>query len=169
MLDPNKARVTVNPKITPDQLFSFYERNNICEKGFGREVATKVLDHSSLIVGAFEGDRLVGIARAMFDGLSASVFEFCLELEYQGSDLKHRNGSLIEKDSYGLGKRIGKVLVDELVRMGATFIDVCILEDCEEEFYESIGFEHNVRHRVYYIDRRPYVSKKADASETSEV
>lgn len=99
MLDPNKVRVTVNPKITTNQLFSFYERNDVCEKGFGREVAAKVLDHSSLIVGAFEGDRLVGIARAMFDGLSASVFEFCLELEYQGSDLKYRNGSLIEKDS----------------------------------------------------------------------
>ena len=112
---------------------------------------------------------MVGIARAMFDGLSASVFEFCLELEYQGSDLKHRNGSLIEKDSYGLGKRIGKVLVDELVKMGATFIDVYVLEDCEEEFYESIGFEHNVRHRVYYTDRRPYVSEEARGSGTSEL
>lgn len=46
------------------------------------------MNDSNLIVGAFEGGKLVGIARAMFDGVSATVFEFCLDLEYQGSDLK---------------------------------------------------------------------------------
>jgi hypothetical protein len=155
----DSVRVVINPTITPEQLFFFYERNDVCEKGFGKDAAAKVLDHSSLIIGAFEGDKLVGIARAMFDGLSATVFEFCLDLEYQGSDLKYKNGSLIERDPYGLGKRIGRILIEELTKMGATFIDVYVLEGCEEEFYESIGFEHNVRHAVYYIDKRPYVPK----------
>jgi len=69
--DIEKIRILVNPTITPKQLFSFYERNNICEKNFGIEVASKVLHHSSLIVGAFCEDDLIGIARAMFDGCSA--------------------------------------------------------------------------------------------------
>jgi len=155
----DEVRILVNPKITPDQLFSFYERNDVCEKGFGKEVASRVLKHSSLIVGAFEGDKLVGIARAMFDGCSANISEFSLELKYQGEGLKYDNGSLIERDTSGIGSRMGKALIDELWRMGATFIDYHLVEDCEEAFFRSLGFEHNVGHLVYYIDRRPYVLK----------
>ena len=154
-----KVRIEVNPEITPDQLFSFYERNNICETGYGKETASKVLDHSSLIVAAFEGDKLVAIARAMFDGLAAVIMEFCVALEYQGEDFRYNNGSLIEKDSLGLGQELGKVLIDELIKMGATFISYYIVENCEEEFYELLGFEHNIGHLVYYIERRPYVLK----------
>jgi hypothetical protein len=153
----DNVRILVNPKITPEQLFSFYERNDICEKEFGKEVASRVLDHSSLLIGAFEGDRLVGIARAMFDGCSATIMEFSLELKYQGNGLKHNNGSLIEKDKSGLGRKMGKILTDELIKMRATFITVYIVENCEERFYQSIGFEHNTGHLVYYMERRPYV------------
>lgn len=163
MTDIDKIKILVNPRITPEQLFSFYRRNNICEKEFGELVACKVLDHSSLIVGALEGDILVGIARAMFDGLSADIAELSLERKYQGNGLRYSNGSLIEKDSFGLGQRIGKVLIDELDRMGATFIAVYIVGNCEEEFYKSIGFEHNTGHLVYIIDKRPYVLNKRNS------
>jgi hypothetical protein len=74
--------IIINAKITPNQLFDFYLRNNICEKEFGMEVAARVLEHSSLIVGAFDGERLVGLARAMFDGNDAAVMELSLDLEY---------------------------------------------------------------------------------------
>jgi len=151
------VRILVNPEITPDQLFSFYERNDMCETGFGKEMAARVLLHSSLIVGAFEQDSLVGIARAMFDGLSADIMELSLELKHQGDALRYGCGSLIERDPSGLGNRMGKTLLDELIKMGATFITACIVEDCEESFYRSLGFEPNVGHLVYYIERRPYV------------
>jgi len=71
----DNIRVEVNPIITPKQLFSFYERNNCCEVGYGIEVATRVLEHSSLIIGAFEGQELVGVTRAMFDGVAAAIME----------------------------------------------------------------------------------------------
>jgi hypothetical protein len=93
MANTSNVKVLVNPEITPDQLFSFYVRNNVCEQGFGKKVAAKILSHSSLIVAAFEGDRLVGMATAMFDGLSADIMEFCLELKYQGRGLKEKNGN----------------------------------------------------------------------------
>ena len=153
----DRCRILVNPKITPEQLFSFYERNDVCEKNFGIEVASRVLDHSSLIVGAFLGDELVGLARAMFDGCSAEIMEFSLDLRYQGEGLTFNNGSLIEKDTYGVGKRIGDILVEELLRMGATFISCYILGVYEEGFYQSLGFRHNEGHLPYYIDKRPYV------------
>ena len=149
--------IKINPAISREQLYTFYQRNNICEEGYDIETATCVLDHSSLIVGALEGDQLVGFARALFDGREAAVMEFCIATEFQGENLKKSNGSLIEKDDSGLGKRLGKVFLDELVRMGANFITVYLVENLEEPFYESIGFEHNIGHKVHYLERRPYV------------
>ncbi len=157
MKNINDIKISVNPNITDEQLFSFYQRNHICEEGYGRETACKPLHNSSLIIGAFEGDKLVGIARAMFDGLAAVIMEFCVELEYQGENLEYENGSLIGKDESGLGEKIGKALLNELFRMGADFISYYIVEDYEEGFYESLGFEHNTGHLVYYIDKRPYL------------
>lgn len=162
MTDTEKVQVKVNPRITPEQLFSFYEKNNICETGYGIETASKVLYHSSLIVAAFEGDELVGIARAMFDGLAAAVMEFCVALKYQGGGPKFGNGSLIENDPLGLGAEIGRALVDELIKMGATFITYYIVENCEESFFSSLGFAHNRGHLVYYIEMRPYVDENGN-------
>jgi hypothetical protein len=127
----DNIRVELNPTITPQQLFSFYERNNYCEVGYGIEVATRVLEHSSLIIGAFEGQELVGVTRAMFDGVAAAIMEFSLDLRYQGLK-KSGNGSLIGKDDIGLGKKMGGLLVQELLRMGAYFITFYVVENCEE-------------------------------------
>ena len=150
------VEILVNPVITNDQLFSFYQRNHICEEGYGKKIACKPLQYSSLIVGAFEGSKLVGIARAMFDGLSAVIMEFCVELEYQGKDIEYENGSLIGNDEYKLGKKIGEVLIAELQKMGADFISCSIVEKYEEKFYDSLGFTPNIGHLTYYIDKRPY-------------
>ena len=51
---------------------------------------------------------------------------------------------------------MGDVLINELRKMGATFITVYIVENCEEEFYQSIGLKENKGHLVYHIDERPY-------------
>ena len=156
MTNIDNIKILVNPSISADQLFSFYQRNHICEEGYGKDLACKPLYNSSLIVGAFEGDKLVGIARAMFDGLSAAIMEFCVELEYQGENLEYENGSLIGKDDFGLGKRIGEVLINELFKMGADFISCDIVKDYEEGFYESLGFEPLSNALIYHIDKRPY-------------
>ena len=152
----DNVRVEINPPVPDEELYSFYQRNRICEEGYGR-IEYPYLRRSSLIVGAFEGDKLVGIARAMFDGITGVIMEFCLELEYQGTNLEYENGSLIGKDDYGLGKRMGDTLINELFRMGANFIEAPdIVENYEEGFYESIGFDGKDRHQGFYIDERPY-------------
>lgn len=145
------------PEISEDQLWDFYVRNDICEVGYGREMAVIPLKYHPYIVGAFYGEKLVGIIRATFDGLSADIKEFCLECELQGEDLKYNNGSLLEKDSYGIAKKMGTLLFEELRKLGNTFITGYIVEGLEEEMYQSIGLEHNVGHLVYYKDERPYV------------
>jgi len=148
--------IQVNPVIAPNDLFAFYKRNNICEAGFGEETAAKILRHPHLIVAAYACGELVGLARAAFDGLSAHVMEFSLDLRLQGGDLKYANGSLIEADNGGVGRRLGERLLNELEAMGASFITCCIVADCEEWFYQSLGLHENEGHLVYCRDKRPY-------------
>lgn len=157
MLAESGVTIQINPGLTADELFAFYERNNICEVGFGKETAAKVLQYPHLIVAAFAGQELVGLARATFDGLSAHIMEFSLDLRYQEGSPKFANGSLIEADNSGVGRRLGERLLNELEAMGASFITGYIVANCEEPFYESLGFRENEGHLAYYIDKRPYV------------
>ena len=154
------AIIHVNPKLTADELFAFYERNDICEVGFGKEMAAKILEYPHLIVAALSEGELVGLARATFDGLSAHIMEFSLALRYQGGNPKYANGSLMEADENGVGKSLGECLLRELEAMGATFITGYIVAGCEEAFYASLDFKENEGHLVYYVDKRPYVLKE---------
>ena len=145
------------PEITKDQLWDFYVRNDICEVGYGKEIAVRWLKYNPIVVSAFNADKLVGIVRATFDGLSADIKEFCLECELQGEGLQYNNGSLIEKDTYGIAKEMGTLLIEELRKLGNTFISAYIVEELEEDVYQSIGLTHNTGHLVYHRDERPYI------------
>ena len=61
------VKIRVNPIITADALFDFYERNNICEVGFGKEVAARILAHTHIIVAAYEGAELNEALRLMLE------------------------------------------------------------------------------------------------------
>ena len=160
MTNPLDAiRVDVNPVISPDQLYSFYQQNNICEAGYSKEVCARTLQHSSLIVAAFDGDCLVGLARALFDGVDAYIAELSLALAYQGGGTRYRNGSLVEADPTGLGQKMGQTLIDAVQEMGAYFISADVVPDCEQAFYRALGFEDSGS-VAYCIDRRPYVVRE---------
>ena len=77
-MEQSKIIIQYMPEITEDQLWDFYVRNDICEVGYGKETAVKPLKFPAYIVGAFYEDKLVGLIRAMFDGLSADIREFCI-------------------------------------------------------------------------------------------
>jgi len=142
-MDIDKIKIVYQPKIDENQLWEFYVRNNICEVGHGKERAVLPLKHNPYIVAAYYEDKLVGIIRAMFDGLSASIMEFCLELSLQGENLEYNNGSIIERDEYGIAKKMGILLTDELRKLGNTFVSAYIVEGAEEEVYKSIGLTPN--------------------------
>lgn len=149
--------IEVNPPLTAEQLFDFYERNDVCEVSLGKETAAKILKHPHLIVAAFRNEELVGLVRATDDGLAAHIMEFSVDLRFQGSGGKYRNGSLIEEDSSGLGIKLGRRLLSELFAKGVTFITGYIVAECEVGFYQSLGFRENTGHLAYYIDKRAYV------------
>ncbi len=157
MIEVDKVKIVYMPQITDDQLWDFYVRNVICEVGHGKSVAVKPLKFNPYIVGAFFDDKLVGLIRAMFDGVSADIMEYCLELELQGDNLIYSNGSIIENDKYSIAKQMGTLLIDELRKLGNTFITAYIVEGTEENVYLSIGLCQNKGHLVFIKDDRPYV------------
>jgi N-acetylglutamate synthase-like GNAT family acetyltransferase len=160
-LDASKVIVSYMQKITETQMWEFYVRNDICEAGYGKDVAVKALRYNnSHIVAAFFEDKLVGIIRAMFDGLGMYIVECGLELALQGDNLTHDNGSLIEKDTFGIFKQMGLLLLDETKKLGGTFFEFnSVVENLEEATFESFGMKHNTGHLPYYIDLRPYVQE----------
>src|SRR3954454_16891180 len=83
---------------------------HICEAGFGKEVAARILSNPHLIVAAFAAEELIGLARATFDGLSAHVMEFLLDLRWQGPTA-HANGSLLEHDPHGVARQMADRLL----------------------------------------------------------
>ncbi|MDF2544238.1 MAG: hypothetical protein K0S47_3956 [Herbinix sp.] len=159
-MDSKNIIIKYMPKITDDQLWDFYVRNDICEVGHGKETAVKPLKFNPYIVGAFYDDKLVGLIRAMFDGVSADIMEFCLELELQGENLIYENGSLIEKDKFGIARQMGLLLIEELRKIGNTFVTAYLVEGVEEELYQSIGLKQNNGHLVFIKDERPYVKNQ---------
>ena len=165
-MDLPEARVVVSPQLTADELFGFYERNNICEVGFGKEVAARILDHPHVMVAAFAGGQLIGLARATFDGLSAAIMEFSLDVRWQGRG-PDANGSLIEGDPVGVGADLGDALLAELERLGSTFVSGDVVARAEEPFFTSMGFNRNDGHVVYVIDQRPYVQRNEARPQTA--
>ena len=160
-MDTTKIRIEYQPRITDDQLWEFYVRNDICEVGYGKELAVRPLHYNpTYIAAAFYEDKLVGIIRATFDGLGATIAEFDLELELQGENLACKNGSLIEKDTYGIARRMGQLLMDELAKLGNTFWDAYVVQGIEEDIYHAIGMKANDGHLAFYKDDRPYVNKE---------
>lgn len=156
---PCDVRIALNPAITAEQLWDFYVRNDICEAGYGDKAVTIApFAHTPVVVGAFCGDLLVGVARALTDRSQAFIAEFCLELELQGPN-EHENGSLVQSDRYGIAKRMADLMLDALYGMGVDFVTGYIVESIEEAVYESFGMTHNEGHKVCVIDKRPYVSE----------
>jgi hypothetical protein len=149
--------IKVNPNITKDELFSFYSENQICEEGYGKDISARVLDNTSLIVAAYCDKKLIGLSRTMFDGLVGEIVEFCLAIDYQGENLEYDNGSIVEQDKYGVGKKLGQTTISELHRMGAFYISATVFEDAEKDFFGSIGLVRNEGHINYIIDERPYI------------
>ncbi len=161
-----EVRIVVSPELTAGELFTFYERNNICEVELGKDVATRILDHPHVIVAAFAGGQLIGLARATFDGLSAAIMEFSLDVRWQGRG-PGANGSLIEGDPVGVGADLGDALLAELERLGSTFVSGDVVARAEEPFFTSIGFTRNDGHVVYIIDQRPYVQRDEARPQTT--
>jgi len=120
--NPDDVKILLNPEISEDQLWSFYARNGMYEaECYDKKTAAIPLKNSDIIIGAFCGTDLVGIISAVHDGLDAHIMLFYLALELQGAN-QYENGALIESDKYGIAKKMGLMMIEELNKAGIYFI-----------------------------------------------
>ena len=91
----------------------------------GLALVQKVWDEAPAIVVARDGEQLIGICRAMWDGgIMAFVRSVVVHPDYQGQ---------------GVGRELLRLLLEELERMGVEHISLWATEGTEC-FYEKFGF-----------------------------
>ena len=149
-------RIEINPHIRKGVLYAFYKRNGICETGYGPDVSERILNHPCVSVGAFQNADLIGFGRALFDGLSANIVEFSLDLRFQDAN-ELKNGCFVDSDPHGIAKRMGEKLLAELRERGCYFFSISVWSTGEQEFYAALGFHENKGAKEYVIDERQYV------------
>jgi len=154
-LNPDDVKILVNPEISVDQLWSFYARNGLYEvQCYDKQTAATPLKNSELVIGAFISNELVGLLTVLHDGLDAKISIFYLALDLQ-VDNRYECGGVIENDPYGVAKKMGLMMADELNKIGIYFISYTAVSGKEDKLMMSIGFEENKGHIEYIIDSRP--------------
>ncbi len=116
--------------LTVEQAIDLYRRSTLGERRpvDRPDIFRSMLDHANLTVTAWDGDRLVGIARTLTDfGYVAYLADLAVDLDYQ------RQG-------------IGRSLVAETrQRLEPTCMIVLLSAPKANEYYPKIGFEHHPR------------------------
>lgn len=109
--------------LTPARIATLYRRAPLLRPTGDRPAIERMFEQSSLVLTAWQDDRLVGLARVLTDGV---LFSFLCDLA-------------VEPDVQGYG--IGKKLIDEvLTRCKGTEL---ALRDSNMStgFYERLGFQ----------------------------
>lgn len=108
--------------LTPARIATLYRRAPLLRPTSDRAALEVMFERSSLVLSAWQDDRLVGLARVLTDGV---LFSFLCDLA-------------VEPDVQGYG--IGKKLIDEvLTRCKGTQL-VLRDSDLSSGFYERLGF-----------------------------
>ena len=93
---------------------------------------------SCVVVGAFEGERLIGLGRALSDGVSDAYIQDVVV----SPDFRRR----------GVGGEIVRRLVSELRDRGVDWIAL-VGEPGTEKFYAELGFEKKADHTMWQSSR----------------
>lgn len=116
-----------SPKIDLNQLQDLFRVTAFWAQNRKLEDWSIALSHSKPIVSAWEGNRLIGFARATSDGIyRATIWDVVIHPDYQGA---------------GLGsKLVESVLMHPHVNRVEK---VYLVTTHQQKFYERIGFEQN--------------------------
>jgi ribosomal protein S18 acetylase RimI-like enzyme len=119
-----------NAEITVETAVNLYQRSTLGERRpIDRpDIFAQMLAHADITITAWDGDKLVGIARTLTDyGYVAYLADLAVDVDYQ------RQG-------------IGKQLVAETEqRLGPDCMIVLLSAPQANEYYAKIGFTHNPR------------------------
>jgi ribosomal protein S18 acetylase RimI-like enzyme len=119
-----------NAAITVETAIDLYRRSTLGERRpIDRpDIFAGMLQHADLLISAWQGNRLVGIARSLTDfSYVAYLADLAVDVEYQ------RQG-------------IGKRLIEETrSRLGKQCMIVLLAAPAANDYYPRLGFEHNPR------------------------
>lgn len=127
---PIPIRIATDQKVTPKQFIDVLERSGLAERRpvDDADCIDGMLAHADLMVTAWIGDLLIGVARSVTD------FSYCCYL----SDLA------VDQDYQRLG--IGKVLIDQTrEQLGEQCQLILLSAPAATDYYPKIGFEPHPR------------------------
>lgn len=122
-----------NAKLEPHELSELFRASGIKRPVEDLNRIKKMIDNSNLIVTAWDGEKLVGVARALSD------FSYCCYLSDLAVDKEYQNHG------------IGHELVSEIQKLISDESNLVLLSAPEAmEYYPKIGFEKSGNAYVIY-------------------
>jgi GNAT superfamily N-acetyltransferase len=119
-----------NATITVETAIDLYRRSTLGERRpIDRpDIFAGMLQHANLLISAWHGDRLVGIARSLTDfTYVAYLADLAVDADYQRQ---------------GIGKRL---IQETRSRLGKECMIVLLAAPKANDYYPKLGFEHNPR------------------------
>lgn len=108
--------------LTPSRISTLYRRAPLLRPTGDREAIRRMFEKSQLVLSAWNGDHLLGIARVLTDGeLYALLADLAVEPDVQG---------------YGIGKRLIEEIMQRIPGAELILRD----SDISAGFYERLGF-----------------------------
>ena len=121
----NSLRLEVVTSVRPEAVVDLYMAAGWWEEGWGEDVIPAMVANSFRFVALFDGSELVGMGRALSDGVSdAYIQDIVVRTDYRGQ---------------GWGKKIVSRLVKELRAVGIDWIGL-VGAPGTQAFYEKLGF-----------------------------
>ena len=116
--------------ISVAQAIDVYRRSTLAERRpvDRPDIFARMLEHADVMISAWQGEQLVGIARSLTDfGYVAYLADLAVDVAWQ------RRG-------------IGRRLVQETrVRLGSECMIVLLAAPAANDYYAKLGFEHHPR------------------------
>ena len=133
-----------------DELTSFYDRQGHRAPS-SREKLERMVSGSFCVVTARRGGDLIGIARAVTDGVNGYLTECKLDPRFQGPAAVTRMEGRIEHDQEGIAKEMACRVIDELRGAGVERVHV-LGYGTEADFCEELGFKKIGGMVALYLD-----------------
>ncbi|MGE5652466.1 MAG: GNAT family N-acetyltransferase [Bacillota bacterium] len=110
--------------ISPQQLAEVFDASGIVRPTDDRPRLARMLEHANVLITAWDGDRLIGVARALSD------FSFCCYLSDLAVDRQYQ--------CRGIGRELIKRVSDAV---GAQSMLLLLAAPSAMEYYPKAGFE----------------------------
>lgn len=131
----------INTPVSTDQFIDLLRESTLGERRpiEDRECMEGMVENSNLVITAWDGEKLIGIARSMTD------FHYACYLSDLAVDKKYQNG--------GIGRKLQVITQEQL---GTKCKLILIAAPAANSYYEYIGFTNN--QRCWVLERGQSIS-----------